>query len=229
MKMKIGGLERSSLLDYPGHLSAVVFTAGCNLKCPFCHNKELVEGTSDTIDEEKILTFLKKRRGQLESVVITGGEPTLQKDLDKFAKKVKEMDYLVKLDTNGTKPEVVRDLIDRNLVDYIAMDIKTSPSKYNRAAGSEVEMKKIKKTIKEVKRLENYEFRLTAVRGLVEEEDMEKIGKLLKGCKNFFIQKFRPENTLQPSFSDKETYGEEKLRELKERMDNYTKNCEIRA
>ncbi|MFP4045519.1 MAG: anaerobic ribonucleoside-triphosphate reductase activating protein [Candidatus Aenigmatarchaeota archaeon] len=227
--MKIGGLERFSLLDYPDHISAVIFTLGCNFRCPFCHNRELVESSVEAFDQDKVLDFLKKRSGQLEAVVITGGEPTLQEDLDGFIERTKEMDYLVKLDTNGTRPEVIEDLIDRELVDYVAMDVKTSPSKYNRAAGKEVDLEAIRKSIEQVKRLENYEFRLTAVPDLVDSKDIEEVGKLLKGCKNFFIQQFRPKNTLEPSFSEKESYQEKKLHSFRERMEKYVENCDVRA
>ena len=131
--MKISGIQKLSLVDFDGHISSTIFTSGCNFACTFCHNSSLIEGTKEIIKEDEIIDFLFKRRKMLDSICITGGEPTLQKDLPDFISKIKEMGYLVKLDTNGTNPEMVKYLVENNLIDYIAMDIKNTVEKYCRA------------------------------------------------------------------------------------------------
>ena len=135
--MKIHGFNKTTLLDYPEHLAATIFTGGCNFRCPFCHNGGLVldPDSQPAISEEEVLKFLQKRRGILQGVCITGGEPTLQPDLENFVRKIKEMGYLVKLDTNGSRPEVLKSLLEKGLLDYVAMDIKASEENYARAAG----------------------------------------------------------------------------------------------
>ena len=146
--MKISGLQKLTLLDYPGKMACTVFTYGCNFRCPFCHNAMLVtEENSDSISEDEFFTFLKKRQGILDGVCISGGEPTLQKDLAEFIGKIKAMGYAVKLDTNGSKPEVLRNLIEENLLDYVAMDIKNSPAKYSLTCGCEVDIALIKESV----------------------------------------------------------------------------------
>jgi len=133
--MKVGGLQKTSLLDYPGILSAIIWTAGCNFRCPFCYNKQLVLGKTEIISEETILSFLEKRRDVLEGLSISGGEPLLQDDIVDFTEKVKKLNYLIKIDTNGAFPEKLKELIDKKLVDYVSMDVKAPKEKYDQLVG----------------------------------------------------------------------------------------------
>ena len=144
--MKFGGLQKTSLLDYPNMLSAIVWTVGCNFRCPFCYNKDLVLGKSDIISEEKILSFLKKRKGMLEALVITGGEPLMHKDIIDFLEKVKKLDYLIKIDTNGSYPKRLQEIVDKKLVDYLDMDVKAPKKKYDKLTGVKTDIKKIEKS-----------------------------------------------------------------------------------
>jgi pyruvate formate lyase activating enzyme len=147
--MKIGGLQKFSLIDYPGRISAIVFTQGCNFRCPYCHNPELVDPAQygPILPEAEVISFLKKRRGKLDAVTLTGGEPTLQPDIDRFLEEIKGMGYLTKVDTNGSNPDVLERLIQGRLVDYLAMDVKGPLQKYGQIAGTEVETRKIRKSI----------------------------------------------------------------------------------
>ncbi len=193
--MLINGLQKLSLLDYPGRLAATIFTGGCNLRCPFCHNPLLVTRFSECerISEEEVFTFLEKRKGLLDGVCITGGEPLLHEDLADFIIKVRKMGFLVKLDTNGAFPEKLDSLIRRSLVDYVAMDIKNSFEKYAITVG--IPDFDAAPVFKSAKLLLNgsvpYEFRTTLVRGFHTEEDMVKIGRSLDGAKNYFLQNFK--------------------------------------
>lgn len=198
--MKIHGFQKTTLLDYPGHVAATVFVGGCNFRCPFCHNGQLVLDVAGqpVIPEEEVLAYLKKRRGVLEGVCITGGEPTLQEDLAVFIHSLKDLGYLVKLDTNGYRPELLRKLLQEGLLDYVAMDIKASPGKYSLAAGmTALEFGQIKESIRLL--MEGrvpYEFRTTVVKGIHETEDFEEIGQLLQGCSAYYLQGFRESDTM---------------------------------
>lgn len=198
--MLIYGLQKLSLLDYPGKLAATIFTGGCNLRCPFCHNASLVTRFSDCvrISEEDVFSFLKKRKGLLDGVCITGGEPLLQEDLADFIINVREMGFLVKLDTNGAYPEKLEALIRRSLLDYVAMDIKNSYEKYPLTTG--VPNFDTSPVIKSVKLLLDskvpYEFRTTLVSPLHTEADIGKIGFALKGAENYFLQNFEDSGDL---------------------------------
>ncbi|MDE2026938.1 MAG: anaerobic ribonucleoside-triphosphate reductase activating protein [Candidatus Omnitrophica bacterium] len=192
--MRIGGLQKFSLIDYPGKMAAIVFTQGCNFRCPYCHNRELVlpEEFKESIPQEEVMGFLKRRRCQLDGVVITGGEPTEQADLIPFIGLVKELGYLVKLDTNGSRPHIVDEIIQRQLVDYIAMDVKTSLEKYQKAIGVDFPVDKIKKSIELIKNSEiQHEFRTTVVRPFCSFGDIFKISSLVKGAQTYRLQAFR--------------------------------------
>ena len=197
-KMKISGLQKLTLLDFPERVACTVFTFGCNFRCPFCHNALLVEGTApEAIEEEEFFSYLSKRKGVLDGVAITGGEPTLQADLEGFIKKIKDMGFAVKLDTNGTRPEIIRSLIEKDLVDYFAMDVKNSPEKYAETAGSDVDLNKIRESVGLlIHRAKDYEFRTTVVKGFHEEEDFDEIGKFISGAKKYFLQKFTDSGAL---------------------------------
>ena len=214
--MLIGGLHKLSLIDYPGKLSAVVFTRGCNFRCPYCHNPELIEGNGgDIIEEEEVLSFLDERKGKLDGVVLTGGEPTLQSDIAEFLEKVKRLGFFVKLDTNGSYPERIKELIDRKLLDYIAMDIKAPLDKYNRITLTSIDTGRIVESIYLIMNSGiDYEFRTTAVRSLLSRDDFSKIGEMIKSAKLFALQEFRPTKTLDPDFLKETSYTKRELEEI---------------
>ena len=196
--MHIGGFQKMTMLDYPGKVACTVFTHACNLRCPFCHNAPLVVGEYTPVSEEEILTYLKKRKGILDGVCITGGEPLLQKDIRSFIERVRALGLSVKLDTNGTFPEKLRELIDAGLVDYVAMDVKNSPARYAETTGlSTLDLAPIEESIRILK--ENrvpYEFRTTVVRELHSEADMQAIGAWLAGAERYFLQQFTDSGAL---------------------------------
>lgn len=229
--MDIGGFQRFSLIDYPGKICAIVFTQGCNFRCSYCHNPELVdlEKFSKSVSEKEIFSFLEKRKGKLDAVSVTGGEPTLQKDLIEFLKKVKDMGYLVKLDSNGTNPEVIDGTIKSGLVDYLAMDIKAPLEKYSKVTGVDVDTGKIKRSIELIMDSDLvYEFRTTVVKSQLSKDDVRKIGKLIKGAKLYILQKFVPSKTLDPKFLDEKTYTDEEFEQLKKELEKYVDNCVVR-
>lgn len=193
--MKIHGFQRTTLLDYPGYVAATVFTGGCNFRCPFCQNGSLVlePESQPLIPEKEVLAHLKKRQGILEGVCITGGEPALENDLREFILKCRELGYLVKLDTNGYRPEILRKLLQEELLDYVAMDIKASPENYGRATGCpECDMERIRESIRLLQTSGiSYEFRTTAVKGIHTMEEFEQIGKLLTGSKVYYLQAYQ--------------------------------------
>lgn len=190
--MKFGGLQKLTLLDYPGKMACTVFTSGCNLRCPFCHNAGLVTHIDgDFISQQDLLQFLSTRKGKLEGLCLTGGEPLLNKDVAQFLAEVKEMGFSVKLDTNGTNPNLLKQLIDDKLVDYVAMDIKNSKLKYSLTCGVNVNMEDIEKSVHLLKLGQvDYEFRTTVVRQLHEQQDIEDIARWLVGSKTWYLQQF---------------------------------------
>lgn len=190
--MKIGGLQKLTLLDYPGKMACTVFTSGCNLRCPFCHNAGLVTHIDGQyITSEEVLDFLATRKNKLEGMCLTGGEPLLNSDVADFLYKVKQMGFSVKLDTNGTFPELLESIIKDRLADYVAMDIKNSADKYNLTCGRDVNMRNILKSVELLKcGKTDYEFRTTVVRQLHDEADIESIAKWLSGAKVWYLQQF---------------------------------------
>ena len=211
--MQIHGLNKTTLLDYPEHVAATIFTGGCNFCCPFCHNGDLVlhPGLFPVIAEEEVMTFLKKRKGILSGVCITGGEPALQPDLVQFIAGIKELGLLVKLDSNGYRPEVLRELLSKGLLDYVAMDIKNSREKYAATAGKpDFDISRIEESVELLKESGiSYEFRTTVVKQLHEKADFEAIGDWLSGAKAYFLQAYRDnENVIQKGFS---SYTKEEL------------------
>ncbi len=192
--MKIGGFSKLTLLDFPGCVACIVFTSGCNFRCPFCHNASLVTHTKDSedISEDEILSYLKKRKGLIDGVVITGGEPLLQNGIEDFIIKVRDLGYKVKLDTNGSFPDKLKNLLDKGLLDYVAMDIKNSKEKYSATAGCEVNIADIEKSIS---LLENsgvgYELRTTVTQELHNEDDIKNIALWIKRSPKYFIQNFK--------------------------------------
>ena len=198
--MKIHGINGLSLLDFPGKMACTIFTGHCNFRCPFCHNGTLVlnPDSQPVKSEDEVFSLLKNRSGRLEGVAITGGEPTLSEDLPDFCKKIKAMGLLVKLDTNGSSPQMVQKLVEMRLVDFIAMDIKACPENYAAATGlSTINMDNIFESVDLIMQygtegIIDYEFRTTVVGGIHTEKDFLKIGKWLKGAKAYFLQGFRP-------------------------------------
>ena len=188
--MRIGGLQKLTLLDFPGHVACTVFLQGCNFRCPFCHNSSLVFGT-DAIPEDEVLRFLNTRQGLLDGVAITGGEPLLTAELPDFLRNIKALGYKTKVDTNGSFPEKLRSLIDEGLVDYVAMDIKNSPGKYAETAGADGMLDAVRQSVEILKNgTIPYEFRTTVVDELHEPSDFEAIGKWLAGAQRYFLQGF---------------------------------------
>ena len=188
--MKIAGFVKNSFVDFPNKISSVIFTKGCNFNCWYCHNKHIIGNeTQQLIDEKEVFEFLNKRKNLIDAVVISGGEPTLQIDLKDFIIKIKKMGFCVKLDTNGSNPHIVEDLLNCNLLDYIAMDIKTSLQNYDKVCGIKVNIENIKKTIEIIMNSNiDYEFR-TTIAPEIQQEDIDDILQIIKNSKNYYLQK----------------------------------------
>lgn len=235
MNIIIGGLQKSSLIDYPEKIAAIIFTQGCNFRCPYCHNPELIEGKGETVNG--VLEFLKTRIGKLDGVVITGGEPTIHKDLPEFIKEIKGLGFAVKLDTNGTNPEMLNTLIQEKLIDYVAMDIKAPigqySDKYSEVTCSSVNIDNILKSIEILKNSQiyqnfDYEFRTTVVKSQLTTDDFEEIGKLIKGSKKYYLQKFVPSKTLNKTFMNQTTYTDEEFIQIIKALKKNIINVELR-
>ncbi len=211
--MKIYGLNKTTLLDYPGRVAATIFLGGCNFRCPFCQNSSLVlsPDRQPEIPEEEVLSFLKKRKGILEGVCVTGGEPTLSPELPEFLKKIQDLGYPVKLDTNGSRPQVLKDLASQNLIQMTAVDIKACPNNYPSLCGLvHPDLDSIKETVDFlINGSLDYEFRTTVVRELHTEQDFIQIGQWIAGAKAYYLQAYRDsEEVLQPGFS---SYSQKEL------------------
>lgn len=229
--MIISGLQKTTLLDFPGHVAATIFTSGCNMRCPFCHNMNLVAGSDAhaAYSEAEILKFLKKRQGILEGVCITGGEPTLQKDLIPFITSIKSLGYKVKLDTNGTNPSIISQLISLSLVDYVAMDIKSSLSDYPRVCGIDnFDVSPISDSIDLLKNSAiPYEFRTTVIANFHNSSIMEDIGKLLKGSMAYYLQPF-VDSEFVPNH-ELTSPNDEELIAYRKQLLNYISKVEVRG
>ena len=203
--MKICGLQKTTLLDFPGHVAATIFTGGCNFRCPFCHNSDLLGNDAPAaFSEDEILAFLKKRRGILEGIAITGGEPTLQDDLADFIRSVRALGYQIKLDTNGYKPDVLKNLCEEGLIDYVAMDIKTCRERYPVVAGiPSLQLDRIEESVDFLLHSSvSCEFRTTVVKELHSAKDFEQIGKWLSGAPKYFLQSYVDSgNVLNPIYT----------------------------
>jgi pyruvate formate lyase activating enzyme len=215
--MNIGALQRFSLIEYPGKICAIVFCRGCNFRCPYCYNRELVDPVffQPLISEAAILSFLARRRGKLEAVTMTGGEPALQPDLKAFLSRLKDMGYLTKVDTNGSFPARLEDWIRSGLVDYIAMDIKGPLEKYGEISRSDVKTENILESIRILKASGiDYEFRTTIVSSLLTPKDVLRIAPLIEGARRFALQRFVASKTLDPSFMDRTAFSDEEIEGL---------------
>ena len=230
--MNILGLTKTTLLDYPGKIASTIFIGNCNLLCPFCHNRSLVIQNSNpslSLDINYALEYLDKRKNILEGVCITGGEPTLSNNLVKLIQDIKKLGLLIKLDTNGTNPHILHDLIDSNLIDYIAMDIKNSPDKYFLTSGtSNFDITNIYKSIDLIMSSSiTYEFRTTVVKEFHTLEDMTKIGQMISQSNQYFIQNFRvSDNQIKKGFT---CHDLNTLITFKNELNNYVKKVEIRG
>ncbi|MCD4811762.1 anaerobic ribonucleoside-triphosphate reductase activating protein [bacterium] len=227
--MLIAGFEKNSLLDYPSKIASIVFTYGCNLRCGYCHNPELVTEPCKKdaiIAEDMVLTYLKKRKGLIDALVITGGEPTLQSDLIPFIKKVKSLNLLVKLDTNGVLDSIVKEIIGLDIVDYWAMDIKYPQEYYEEY---DIDTKSIRRSIDMIMDSgKDYEFRTTYVKGLHTIEDANGIGEMITGCKNYYIQNFRKGKTIDPTLDRSNSFTEGELEAIKKIVTPYVDRVAIR-
>ena len=232
MQFVIGGLKKTSLIDYPDKISTIVFTTGCNFRCGYCHNAGLVSGKSknEVCSTDSFFDFLKKRVGKLDAVVISGGEATLQPDLIEFVKRIKDFGYLVKLDTNGYKPEIIYRLLENSLVDYIAMDIKAPLDKYAFITNVDIDVVKIKESINLImSSYIDYEFRTTVLKKQLDYIDFNKIAKLIKGAKKYFLQKFVVQSEiLDESLNKEETYTDEEFKRIKEMLQQFINVVEVR-
>ncbi len=235
--MKIGGFQKTSMIDFPGLVSCVVFTSGCNFICPYCHNPDLAagkfpDGENAFISEQEIHSFLGKRKKLLDGVVISGGEPTLQKDLENFCLKIKSMGYQVKLDTNGSNPQILEDLFQKKFVDFIAMDIKTNLKGYGLVAGMNFKSELISESIELIrKNAPGYEFRTTCVKPLIDKDVIKDIGKMIQGTSHYVIQQCSQNiRMLNPDFFKGKDlfFSDDEILDLKSEVENYVKNCSIR-
>jgi pyruvate formate lyase activating enzyme len=222
--MILGGFQKLTLIDYPGKIATTVFTVGCSFRCPFCHNPELVISPGLTVQnklEREFFDFLKKRKGKLDGVCITGGEPTIQPDLIDFIKKIKNLGFKVKLDTNGNRPDVLKKVIDLKLVDFIAMDIKNQPKNYDKTTGVKGDIKRIKLSVELIKNSRlPYEFRTTVVPGLHSEKDFEEIAKWIKGARAYYLQEYREIKILDPLLKKKTKGKKIDLEKIKAKIEN---------
>jgi len=225
--MKFSGIQKTSLIDFPNRIASVLFTPGCNLRCPFCHNWKIVlDPKPPFLQEETALKILQDHKKYVDAVVVTGGEPTMHKEVPKFLKKLKEKGFAIKLDTNGFYPKVLEECLP--YLDYVALDVKTSPEKYARLGAKDIgpllQAIEILKTGKV-----EYEFRATVVPGFVDANDMPRIGELAKGAKIFAFQQFNPEYTLDKSFRTVKLYPPETIAEFAETMKKYSDKIVIRV
>jgi pyruvate formate lyase activating enzyme len=224
--MKFSGIQKTSLLDYPNRMASVLFTPGCNLRCPFCHNWRIVLNPQPPfLQEETVLRILESRKKYVDAVVITGGEPTIHKELPKFLKKLKDKGFAVKLDTNGFNPQILEECLP--YVDFVALDVKTSLEKYEKLGAKSTEdflrTVEILKTGKVA-----YEFRTTVVPGFVDAEDIACIGELVKGAETFVFQQFIPNDTLDKRFTSLKPYSSETIDKYAQAMKGYVSKMMLR-
>jgi len=236
--IEIKGFNKYSLIEYPGKISAVIFLSRCNFRCPFCQNPDLVLNYKSlpSINPEKILNYLSLNKKWLDALSITGGEPTLHKDLPDFIEKVKEKGFLVQLETNGTNPQMMKELIKKHLIDYVALDIKAPliRDKYSKVSGinskQRILFEKIKESIKILLNSKiDYEFRTTVVPALLTQEDIIALATQIKGAKRYTLQQFVPQKTLNKDYEKVKPYSKEELMKIKEKIKSYFKICELRG
>lgn len=229
MSFIIAGLQKTTFIDFPEKIACIVFTQGCNFKCGYCHNPELFENKEPTLSVSAFFDFLSKRKGKLDGVVITGGEPTLQKDLKEFVKQIKDLGFAVKLDTNGTNPEILKELVHENLLNYVAMDIKAPLEKYKNIVNVDFDTKKIKNSIDFIMSCGiDYEFRTTVLKSQLSLEDFEEIGNLIKGAKKYYLQEFIPSKILDNNLINEKSYTHDEFKKICVILQKYVKFCDFR-
>lgn len=228
MRFIIGGIQKTSLLDFPDKISAIVFTQGCNFNCGYCHNPDLLNSKKDIYSTDVFFEFLEKRRGKLDGVVITGGEATLQPDLIPFIKEIKSRGFLVKLDTNGYRPEVLKEALD--IVDYVAMDIKAPLEEYSKITNTQIDVEKIEESIKLLQKSNvAYEFRTTVMKSQLSYDDFRKIGELIKGTENYFLQKFEAKTTINDeTLKNEVSYSNKEFNEIINLLKEYNIKAKLR-
>ncbi|MFH1448275.1 MAG: anaerobic ribonucleoside-triphosphate reductase activating protein [Candidatus Micrarchaeota archaeon] len=229
--MDIKGIQ-NSLIDYPGNICLTIFTGGCNYRCPFCHNSDLVlkPEQMESIDIDAVMQKIKNRANLVDGITVTGGEPLINKDLGDFLASVKDVGMKTKLDTNGSFPIELEGLISRGVLDYIAMDVKTSPEKYSLAAGVRVDIGAVRESADIIRSSKvDYEFRTTVVPTLVNAEDIDSIGKWLNGSKRYYLQQFSPEESLSAEFRKMKEYGKSEIMEFKRIAERYFLNVGVRG
>jgi pyruvate formate lyase activating enzyme len=229
--MIIGSLRRFSLIDYPGKICAVIFTRGCNFRCPYCHNPELVlparYGPPAEID--KVFAFLEARRGMLQAVCVTGGEPSIHADLPETMRRIKSLGYLVKLDTNGSNPSMLEKLINTAAVDYIAMDVKAPPAAYEKIVGAPVLMKSLLRSVNIILTSGiDHEFRTTVVKGLIGMDELRQIASIIRGAKRYYLQIFRLNKPIDPALRDAPAYSQEELERFANELEDCAGFCGVR-
>ena len=228
LRFIIGGVQKTSLLDFPDKISAIVFAQGCNFNCGYCHNPDLLNPKKDIYSTDVFFEFLEKRKGKLDGVVITGGEATLQPDLIPFIKEVKTKGFAVKLDTNGYRPDVLKEAI--KYVDYVAMDIKAPLEKYSLVTKVNIDTDKIKESINIILNSDiDYEFRTTLLKSKLSYDDFEEIAKLIKGAKRYYLQKFEASSTINDEkLKDETSYSDDEFKEIISILKKHINFCEVR-
>ena len=230
--MNISGIQKLTLLDYPGTVACTLFTAGCNFRCPFCHNAMLVlpeQIEEAKISQDEVMSFLKKRVGMLDGVAITGGEPLLHADLPELLREIKSLGYKIKLDTNGSKPKLLREIVEAGLVDRVAMDIKNDPEQYMLTVGCKVDMKAIEQSKDYLlSGVIDYEFRTTVVKGIHTKESLVAAAKWISGAKEYYLQQFKDSgNLIDPD--ELAAYDEKQMHELAGAVREYVPAVEVRG
>ena len=230
--MKISGIQKLTLLDYPGTVACTLFTAGCNFRCPFCHNAGLVlpeQIEEASVSEEEVMSFLKKRVGMLDGVAITGGEPLLHADMPRLLRKIKDLGYKIKLDTNGSNPKLLRDIVEAGLVDRVAMDIKNAPEEYPKTAGCNVDMAAIEGSKNFLLGgAVDYEFRTTVVKGIHTKESLVAAAKWISGAKEYYLQQFKDSgNLINPE--ELTAFDENEMHVLADAVREYVPTAEVRG
>lgn len=226
--MRISGLQKTTLLDFPGRVACTIFLSGCNFRCPFCQNSEILEGGGEDIPEEELFAFLRRRRGILDGVCVSGGEPLVHAETAELLRRIKSLGYDIKLDTNGAFPDRLKELVRGGLADFVAMDIKNSPRRYAKTAGTAVDISQIEESTAFLMSGEvEYEFRTTVVKELHEAEDFIRIGQWLRGAKRYFLQTFRDGDTvLQRGLTP---CSDAEMRAFKQLLKPYIPNVLIRG
>lgn len=229
--MQIKGFQKTSMVDYPEKIVSVIFLTNCNFRCPYCHNPEMVlnDPKIEEIPQEEVIEHMKEKRKWVDGICVTGGEPCLHEDLPEFIEKVKKEGFLVKLDTNGSNPEMIKELLDKKLLDFISVDIKSNLENYENIAKVKVDLEKIKKSVDLIKNSNiDYEFRTTVLPDMHKKEDLIKIGEWLKGSKKYALQNFRPGKCLNPSYNEKLGFSKQELEDFKLILEPYFEKVEIR-